>query len=41
MKFGRRGEQIDAEQRALFDEAVDAAIAATEDRLKERLAGKK
>ncbi len=41
MKFGKRSEQLDAEQRALFDEAVDADIAATEDRLKELLAGKK
>ena len=41
MKFGKRSEQLDAEQRALFDEAVDADIAATEDRLRELLAGKK
>ena len=41
MKFGKRSEQLDAEQKALFDEAVDADIAATEDRLKELLAGKK
>ena len=41
MKFGKRSEQLDAEQKVLFDEAVDADIAATEDRLKELLAGKK
>jgi transposase len=40
MKFGKRSEQLDAEQKALFDEAVDADIAATEDRLEELLAGK-
>ena len=38
MKFGKKSEQLDAEQKALFDEAVDADIAATEDRLKELLA---
>ena len=41
MKFGKRSEQFDVEQRALFDEAVDADMAATEDRLKGLLAGKK
>jgi hypothetical protein len=38
LKFGKRSEQLDAEQKALFDEAVDADIAATEDRLEELLA---
>jgi transposase len=28
VKFGKRSEQLDAQQRALFDEAVDADIAA-------------
>ena len=37
LKFGKKSEQFDAEQKALFDEAVDADIAATEDRLKELL----
>jgi transposase len=41
MKFGKKSEQLDAEQKALFDEAVDADIAATEDRLNELLAKKK
>jgi len=36
MKFGKKSEQLDAEQRALFDEAIDADIAATEERLKEQ-----
>lgn len=37
MKFGKKSEQLDADQRALFDEAIDADIAATEERLKELL----
>ena len=41
LKFGKRSEQYDAEQKALFDESVDADIAATEDRLKELLGKKK
>ena len=41
MKFGKKSEQLDAEQRALFDEAIDADIAATEERLKELQGEKK
>jgi transposase len=32
-KFGRKSKQFNAEQKALFDEAVDADIAALEDQL--------
>lgn len=38
MKFGRKSEQLGAEQKALFDEAVDADIAALEAQLDELLA---
>jgi transposase len=41
VKFGRKSEQLDAEQRALFDEAIDADIAAVEARLKKLLDAKK
>lgn len=41
LKFGKKSEQLDAEQRALFDEAIDADIAAAEERLKELQAKKK
>jgi transposase len=41
LKFGKKSEQLDAEQRALFDEAIDADIAATEERLRELLDKKK
>jgi transposase len=40
LKFGKKSEQYDAEQKALFDESVDADIAATEDRIKELLVKK-
>jgi transposase len=33
VKFGKKSEQLDAEQKALFDEAVDADIAAIEAQL--------
>lgn len=35
LKFGKTSEQLDAEQRALFDESVDADIAAVEAELEE------
>lgn len=41
MKFGKKSEQFDAEQKALFDEAIDADIAATDARLQELLGKKK
>lgn len=41
VKFGKKSEQLDAEQKALFDEAVDADIAAIEAQLEELLAAKK
>jgi len=41
VKFGKKSEQLNAEQRALFDEAVDADIAAIEAQLQELLATKK
>lgn len=41
LKFGKKSEQLDGEQRALFDEAIDADIAAAEQRLKELQARKK
>jgi transposase len=37
VKFGKKSEQLDAEQRALFDEAVDADLAALEAQLAELL----
>lgn len=40
LKFGKKSEQLDAEQRALFDEALDADIAAAEAQL-QKLQGKK
>lgn len=33
LKFGKKSEQLDAEQRALFDEALDADLAAAEAQL--------
>ena len=33
VKFGKKSEQLDAEQKALFDEAVDADLAALEAQL--------
>ena len=41
LKFGKRSEQLDAEQRALFDEALDADLAAAEAQLQELLGKKK
>lgn len=41
LKFGKKSEQLDAEQRALFDEALDADIAAAEAQLQELLGKKK
>jgi transposase len=42
LKFGKKSEQLDSEQRALFDESVDADIAATEAELEAlRAAAKK
>ena len=41
VKFGKKSEQLNAEQKALFDEAVDADIAALEDQLEELLAAAK
>ncbi len=41
VKFGKKSEQLDAEQKALFDEAVDADIAAIEAQLEELLAARK
>ncbi len=41
LKFGKKSEQLDAEQRALFDEAVDADLAAAEAQLQELLGKKK
>jgi transposase len=41
VKFGKKSEQLDAEQRALFDEAVDADLAALEAQLAELLAAKR
>ena len=38
VKFGQKTEQLNAEQRALFDEAVDADIAALEDQLEALMA---
>ena len=35
VKFGVKSEQLDAQQKALFDEAADADIAALEAQLKE------
>jgi transposase len=40
-KFGKKSEQLDAEQKALFDEAVDADLAALEAQLAELLAAKR
>ena len=37
LEFGKKSEQLDAEQRALFDEALDADIAAADTRLQELL----
>lgn len=41
VKFGKKSEQFDAEQRALFDEAIDADIAAVEAQLKKLLDAKR
>ncbi|MDP9095813.1 MAG: IS66 family transposase [Pseudomonadota bacterium] len=41
VKFGKKSEQLDPEQRALFDEAIDADIAAIEAQLEELLGAKK
>jgi len=41
VKFGTKSEQLDAGQRALFDEAVDADMAALEAQLEELLAASK
>lgn len=41
MKFGKKSEQLDSEQRALFDESVDADIAALEAELEELVAAAK
>ena len=41
VKFGKKTEQLDAEQKALFDEAIDADIAAVEAQLKKLLDAKK
>lgn len=40
VKFGKKSEQLDAEQKALFDEAVDTDLAALEAQLAELLAAK-
>ncbi len=37
LKFGKKSEQLDAEQRALFDETLDADIAAAQAQLQELL----
>ncbi|HSW19642.1 MAG TPA: IS66 family transposase [Ramlibacter sp.] len=39
VKFGAKSEQLDAQQKALFDEAVDADIAALEEQLQDLIAG--
>jgi transposase len=39
VKFGVKSEQLDAQQKALFDEAVDADIAALEEQLQDLIAG--
>jgi transposase len=41
IKFGKKSEQLDVEQRAVFDEAVDADIAAIEAQLAALIAAKK
>ncbi len=41
VKFGKKSEQLDAEQKALFDEAVDADLAALEAQLAELMAAKR
>jgi transposase len=41
VKFGKKSEQLDAEQKALFDEAVDADLAALEAQLAELLKAKR
>ncbi|MFX6186331.1 transposase, partial [Acinetobacter baumannii] len=41
LKFGKKSEQLDSEQRALFDEALDADLAAAEAQLQELLGKKK
>jgi transposase len=41
VKFGKKSEQLNAEQKALFDEAVDADIAALEEQLEELVAAAK
>ena len=41
LKFGKKSEQLDAEQRALFDKALDAYIAAAEAQHQELLSKKK
>jgi hypothetical protein len=41
VKFGKKSEQLDAEQKALFDEAVDTDLAALEAQLAELLAAKR
>jgi transposase len=41
VKFGKKSEQLDTEQKALFDEAVDADLAALEAQLAELLAAKR
>ncbi|WP_423600870.1 transposase domain-containing protein [Roseateles sp. MS654] len=41
LKFGKKSEQLDAEQRALFDETLDADIAAAQAQLQELLDKKK
>lgn len=41
VKFGQKTEQLNAEQKALFDEAVDADVAALEDQLEALMAAAK
>jgi transposase len=41
VKFGKKSEQLDAEQKALFDEAVDADLASLEAQLAELLKAKR
>lgn len=41
LKFGKKSEQLDAEQKALFDEAVDTDLAAMEAQLADLLATKR
>jgi transposase len=41
VKFGAKSEQLDAQQKALFDEAMDADIAALEEQLQDLIAASK